>query len=107
LIETESADGLHRDFDGVHHFAKLIQRAGHALASGANAAAFIVAAKSMTCSVPMVGFSISRISTEHFQGAKLSAAADFMVMAISTPVWSVVHDKEYERGVKTRKEMPF
>ena len=55
----------------------------------------------------MVGFSISRISTEHFQGAKLSAAADFMVMAISTPVWSVVHDKEYERGVKTRKEMPF
>ena len=37
LLETESTDGLHGDFDGVDDFAELVERAGRAVASGGDA----------------------------------------------------------------------
>lgn len=43
LFEAESADGLNGDGDRVDDLAELIEWAGHALTSGGDAAAFIIA----------------------------------------------------------------
>lgn len=43
MFQAEAADGLDGDADGFHDFAELVERAGHALTAGGNAAALIVA----------------------------------------------------------------
>ncbi len=43
LFEAESADCLNGDFHGIRHFAELIERAGHPVPGGGDAAALIVA----------------------------------------------------------------
>ena len=43
LLERQPADGLHGDAHRLHHFAELVERAGHALAAGGDAAALVVA----------------------------------------------------------------
>lgn len=43
LFEGESPNGLHWDGDGFDNFAELIERVGHALTGGGDAASFVVA----------------------------------------------------------------
>jgi hypothetical protein len=42
LLEAEPSNSLHRHFHRFHDFAELIQRAGHAMSGGSNAATLVV-----------------------------------------------------------------